>query len=368
MESRTVKLSSINKSNVTRIIIDINSKEHDLSGYSNLRCIEYKCRSIPKITGINHVKHVIIKRVVRNIVNIIKADYYTIIPELLHCDFIKNAIGIKIIGKPTFNLQSNLSLDQMSKKYTESKIILEQANLSGFTRLVILELKWIKITTNLLRDISKLTSLKALRIKSSVCFIKRNWNKLILPNLLILMINPNGNIGFRDVGFLQNFSKLRAAYLELDDSCRNVHLIKSLPLKYLGIWIVNPIELPESIEMLHLGGCCDVKSSFIKNLVNLKMIKYDTENRHYVDMKISDKIIQVQDDFVYDIIIDNYKKNKINDDNIDDDDDNINNDSDDTDNEEECNYDIYENEQMQWTKTFNKIVDDILFGHSTLIK
>ena len=339
---------SIDKSKITRIVIDTNKKEYDLSGYTNLKCIEYRCKNIPKITGIDHVNHVIVKKMARNMKNIINADHYTIIPEMLNCEFIKNAIAIAIIGETDD--------DGYAKK-----IVLDISQ-EDFPRLVILELQSVKITTNLLRDISKLTSLKALIITTDGYYQDSNWNKLILHNLQILSVYSEGSPGFYDVDFLRNYPKLRVVCMELYEDCDNVDLIKNLPLKYLHILHMNPIELPNTLEMLYLEGInSDSLSSLIKNLDNLKMIKYEIDDEKKFD--ISDKIVRIDDDDQRDTIIDDYDNMVEECNNNIDDDNNDHDDSDDSENEiNNDNNDDSDDKQLTWRKAFQKMVDEIIFG------
>lgn len=293
----------VDKSKITKYIVDVDAESLDLSDFTSLECIEYECNKIPVITGITNVKRVIVNKMARNMKNIVKAMHYTIPIALLQNNVFMNASSLEIKGDGKSLILDNFDGDRYPNLTTliiesvivDSELLCDISKLkllrqltfnscSGLNLcnwniikehcpyLISLSFKSVNIDSELLQKISILDQLVSLEFDSynKPC----DWDKLDLPELLALSIY-NGRNELSDIKFLEKHRKLVILRLEISDTCNNIDVIPKLTPKYLYLNKLIPnIILPTSVEMLNLGELSGTEQS-IKYLEHLRMLCID---------------------------------------------------------------------------------------------
>lgn len=321
MSQTVFKLSSyIRPADVTHFIVDTTMEDFDLSEYTKIKCIEYKCNNIPVLNGISRVKRVIINNIARNMKNLVKADHYVISAKLLHHPVFKNASTLEIIGDKNNIVLDNIDHDNFPNliglKLTSvivdldllkdiSKIIrlatlefdlcpgLDKFDWSTvcqdkFTHLIGLKIKSVHITLALINNISNIKTLVSLHFKS--CGVRvSSWDNLDLPKLHIFF----ADVEFDDVLFLEKCPYLTMLTMELADECKNLSVFSKLPLRYLNVSDKRPkLVLGNDIEMLYLHSLCG--NLDCTNMAQLKMFRFTNDpNNSYNRLNIASNVVQI---------------------------------------------------------------------------
>lgn len=258
MSQHIFKTSTIAKEfDIRDYIVDTEEKTIDLTKFTNINRIKYRCKNIPIAIGKDHVEYVVIKNAIRNVQNLVKADYYEIPSVMLcHSAAFRTAKTLKIVGK-------------------NDMLILGEFNREKFPDLVHLNVKSVDVDTALLKEISNHTGLVALTFGSCKGLKNCDWNKLNLPNLKIFVPDTDSESKMKDLGFLDKHPKLQILSLNVSKKCINVECLSKLPLKFLRLKkMFSSLKLP-SIVMLRLDKVIGGEQPLDKE-PELKMIKIDS--------------------------------------------------------------------------------------------